>query len=331
MQMNKWIVMAVIGVIAASFTFEAEAQRRLGGARNLGKQSAPVQRQAQPPQQAPQQQTPQQTAPQAGQKAPAAAPAAAGAAARSASPWRGALMGLAAGLGIAALASWLGLGEAFASLLTVLLIGLAIAVVVGFVLRRMRGPQPAPGYSYGNPGSVEPRNVPLGYDAQPAPQPLQRNAAVEQSAAAARPGSAMAEFMRKETPVATSEGPWGIPAGFDVDSFLQHARGYFGKLQDAWDSGDLTALADFTKHELFTALTHELRAQPRDGSRSEVTALDASLLGIESNAVEHLASVRFTGALKRNGEEEKFDEVWNLSKPTDGRSGWLLAGIQQLS
>jgi predicted lipid-binding transport protein (Tim44 family) len=25
-----------------------------------------------------------------------------------------------------------------------------------------------------------------------------------------------------------------------------------------------------------------------------------------------------------------FDEVWHLSKPVDGRSGWLLSGIQQL-
>jgi predicted lipid-binding transport protein (Tim44 family) len=26
-----------------------------------------------------------------------------------------------------------------------------------------------------------------------------------------------------------------------------------------------------------------------------------------------------------------FDEVWNLTKPMAGGSGWLLAGIQQLS
>ena len=27
---------------------------------------------------------------------------------------------------------------------------------------------------------------------------------------------------------------------------------------------------------------------------------------------------------------EPFAEVWNLVKPTDGSSGWLLAGIQQM-
>jgi predicted lipid-binding transport protein (Tim44 family) len=41
--------------------------------------------------------------------------------------------------------------------------------------------------------------------------------------------------------------------------------------------------------------------------------------------------VRFTGTVKVDGEVESVDEVWNLSKPTDGKHGWLLAGIQQLS
>jgi len=26
---------------------------------------------------------------------------------------------------------------------------------------------------------------------------------------------------------------------------------------------------------------------------------------------------------------KEFDEIWNLSKPVDGSTGWLLAGIQQ--
>jgi predicted lipid-binding transport protein (Tim44 family) len=27
---------------------------------------------------------------------------------------------------------------------------------------------------------------------------------------------------------------------------------------------------------------------------------------------------------------EAFEEVWNLAKPKDGKTGWLLAGIQQI-
>jgi predicted lipid-binding transport protein (Tim44 family) len=42
-------------------------------------------------------------------------------------------------------------------------------------------------------------------------------------------------------------------------------------------------------------------------------------------------SVRFTGLLREDGTvlPKDFDEIWNLVKPVDGSSGWLLAGIQQ--
>ncbi len=55
-------------------------------------------------------------------------------------------MGLAAGLGIAALASYLGFGEALTMFLTVLLIGMALLLIAGFVMRRMRGGTPQPAY-----------------------------------------------------------------------------------------------------------------------------------------------------------------------------------------
>src|SRR5512145_1749076 len=129
--MKKLLTGLMVGVIVASFAFDADAQRRFGGGRNLGKQSPTVQqRQATPPAQTPQQ--------QAAPAATAARPGTAPAAAAPRSPWRGALMGLAAGLGIAALASMLGLSETLAMVLTVVLIGLALMLVVGFVLRRMR-------------------------------------------------------------------------------------------------------------------------------------------------------------------------------------------------
>lgn len=331
MNVSKWIAGALVGVIAASFALDVEAQRRLGGGKNLGKQSPQVQqRQATPPQQ----QTPpaQQAAP--GQQpgtaaAPAAATgaAAAGTAARASSPWRGALMGLAAGLGIAALASWLGFGEGLAMFMMMLLIGLLLFIAVGFVLRRMRGAQPAyqgAGQGGGMGGYQAPAPEPQ------RPQPLQR-AAVD-GGNGIRPGSAMDEFLRGGA--VNPAQPWGVPAGFDTDGFLANARSYFGKLQAAWDSGSLEQLQDFTSNEMFIALTHELRA--RNGAaggatRTEVVSLEATLLGIDSSASEHVASVRFTGTLRVDGDIEQVDEVWNLVKPADGRHGWLLAGIQQIS
>ena len=77
------------------------------------------------------------------------------------------------------------------------------------------------------------------------------------------------------------------------------------------------------------AADFELRA--RGGkSNTEVVTIDADSLGIESTADEHIASVKFDGTLKVDGEIERVSEVWNLAKPVRG-GGWVLAGIQQLA
>ena len=56
----------MIGFVAATFAFDADAQRRFGGGKNLGRQSATVQqRQATPPQQQTPQAGNQQTTPAA--------------------------------------------------------------------------------------------------------------------------------------------------------------------------------------------------------------------------------------------------------------------------
>ncbi len=318
--MKKWMLGALIGIVAVSLTFDAEAQRRLGGGRTLGRPSQTLQqRQATPPQ--PQTPPSQQAAP-AQQPAPASAPGAA-TASRPVSPLKGALMGLAAGLGLAALASWLGFGETLATVLLIVLAGLLLMMVAGYLMRRSAAAQPA------FQGAGNGRYPPQPPEAMLRPielPPTVERAGFDQPAA--RPGSAMDEFMRGTTP--RLDQPWGIPAGFDTEAFLASAKNYFTRLQSAWDGSDLDELGEFTTQEMFTALTHELRARV-GGSKSEIVSLDAKLLGIESGAAEHLASVRFTGTLRADGEIEQFDEVWNLAKPADGKTGWLLAGIQQLA
>ena len=325
---GKTLAALMIGMVAATFAFDADAQRRFGGGKNLGRQSAPVQqRQATPPQQ----QTPQAGNPQQAPAAAAAQRPGAAAAAAPRSPWRGALMGLAAGLGIAALASYLGFGEALTMFLTALLIGMVLLVIVGFIMRRVRGGTPQP--AYGGAGRTAPASSAsspgtykhVGYES--APVPASRSSEAPFEPAGARPGSAMDQFARAGT--VAGSAPWGIPAGFDSAGFLAAAKANYAKLQQAWDSGDLAELSEFTTNDMFITLTHELRA--RGGkSTTEVVTLDADLLGIESTADEHIASVKFDGTLKVDGEIERVSEVWNLAKPVRG-GGWVLAGIQQLA
>jgi predicted lipid-binding transport protein (Tim44 family) len=64
---------------------------------------------------------------------------------------------------------------------------------------------------------------------------------------------------------------------------------------------------------------------------TEVVSLNAGVLEVTTEGAHHWASVRYTGLVREDGEPspKPIDEVWNLTKPVDGSSGWLLAGIQQ--
>jgi predicted lipid-binding transport protein (Tim44 family) len=129
---------------------------------------------------------------------------------------------------------------------------------------------------------------------------------------------------------------WGIPAGFDTDGFLQSARSSFVSLQAAWDRADIPAL----RAMMTTAMLAEIQAQlsereAQTGSpfhQTEVLAVDARLLGIETTADEYVASVEFSGMIRDepSAGPGPFREVWNMTRTRTGTDGWLVAGVQAL-
>ncbi|NBX20792.1 MAG: Tim44 domain-containing protein [Betaproteobacteria bacterium] len=111
--MKLWALALAVALTLSGF--DAEAARRLGGGKSFGKQSSNVtQREAASPAPASPAAPGQSVNNAAAKPTPAAAPAAAQAPKR---PWGAMLGGLAAGLGLAWLASSLGLGEAFGNVL----------------------------------------------------------------------------------------------------------------------------------------------------------------------------------------------------------------------
>jgi predicted lipid-binding transport protein (Tim44 family) len=194
-----------------------------------------------------------------------------------------------------------------------------LGVVALLARRRVRSSAPAPTYSEGWQGiggpSYAPRPVTVRVD------PRSGRPETIRGTARTVPLPPRQENLKR---------PFGVPADFDAPAFLADARQSFVRLQSAWDRSDLHELDECTTDEMFNALAHELRVRAGP-SRTEVVDLTASLLGIETAAGEYRASVRFSGNLKVNGDDERLDEVWNLSRPVDGSSGWLLAGIQQLN
>jgi predicted lipid-binding transport protein (Tim44 family) len=292
--MKKFI--AAFGVTVATFFAlalpapDAEA-KRLGGGGSFGMQrSAP----ATPPAAAP--------APKpAQQAAPATAGAAGAAQAAGKRSWLGPVAGLAAGLGLAALASHLGFGEEMASMMLILLLVVG-AVVVFKLLTRGRTPQ---------------REL--------------------QYAGAGQSGAARFEALHPVAGSAIQKVGAGntaaVPAGFDVEGFLRQAKLNFIRLQAANDRGDLDDIANFTTPEMFAEIKLQLAERSGAAQQTDVMQLDAALLEVVTEGNQHIASVRFHGLIREDASASpsNFDEIWHLAKPVDGGRGWQIAGIQQVA
>ena len=67
-------------------------------------------------------------------------------------------------------------------------------------------------------------------------------------------------------------------------------------------------------------------------NQTDVVMIEAHLLGIEEQADEYMASVEFSGMIReeQSAGPSPFREVWNMTKPRSGSTGWLVAGVQAL-
>jgi predicted lipid-binding transport protein (Tim44 family) len=106
----------------------------------------------------------------------------------------------------------------------------------------------------------------------------------------------------------------------------------FAKLQLANDQGKLDDIREFTTDEMFEALERDVLERRGAGQQTDIEALDAQVVDFATEGERHWVSVRFSGQVREavGAAPVDFAEVWNLVKPADGSSGWLLAGIQQM-
>ncbi|WP_321902469.1 Tim44 domain-containing protein [Paraburkholderia tropica] len=312
--------LAVIGaLVAGSFaSFDAEA-RRMGGGRSFGKQSSVAsQRSTTPP---PAQPSPTNPAQQAGAQRAPGSPAPTPAAAPARNRWLGPIAGLAAGLGIAALLSHFGLGEAFAGAMANMIVIALIAFVAIWLIRKfMNRRRPAePAYQTGGANLNTNLSQMGGYNPQ------------EPRYTAPPTGQYLApEANALSTP--QIDTPPAIPTGFDSEAFLRNAKVYFVRLQAAWDAGNIDDIREFTTPEMFAEIRVDLAGRGAQPNQTDVVQLNADLLAVEERGNEYLASVRFSGLIREEAgaAAAPFVEIWNLSKSRSSGEGWLLAGIQQV-
>lgn len=319
-----------VAVTSLGFAPEAEA-KRMGGGGSVGRQ-APMQRQAVPPKQTPAQPTQpagQQAAQPGNPSAPAANPAAANPAAAAAQPrrnsWMGPVAGLAAGLGLAALASYLGVGEELMSLMLILLVVGGLFFLFRLFMARSRagqmGRQPAPAGAGANMQRTQWQEDESDWNQQ----------------ASGRSAGSLAGQAAQPAPAAqaSAEGNAHDP---EVEAFLRVARDQFTALQSLWDKGDIESIRGFTTEAMADELENQLAERQRNGqaNHTAVVSIETEWLGMEDaeddegHAVDE-AYIRFNGLIREmlDGAAQPFTEVWTLQKRKDGQSGWLLAGITQ--
>lgn len=297
----------VFTVSLATVATEAEAAKRMGGGKSLG-----TQRQAAPDK------SPNTASPTVA-NTPAAGAAAPAASSRS---WMGPVAGLAAGLGLAALASHLGFGDELATMVMIGILAAAVMAVVGLLMRRRaaklsNGSAPA-GMQYAHAGGMQGNGMQGGQSG--AHQAPAYNVSMPATGSSINKGGIGSGIPR-------------IPADFDVQAFERNAKFNFVRLQAAHDAGDLEQLREFTTPELFYEMKCDYASHTPAAQPSQVLDLRAEVTDFDETTERYLVSVRFTGLIHTHkGEpDETFDERWHLVKPLQGNGGWLLAGIQQIA
>lgn len=211
--------------------------------------------------------------------------------------WMGPLAGLALGAGLMALF----LNNGIAGVLAGLLLLAALAGLAMLAFRALRG---------------RTADAPMQY-AGNGPQPL----------SPASGGSAAAPWSVAANTTATTADAW--PADFNAAEFLRHARRNFVQLQEANDTRDSTALADFLTPDLLAEVQAQWQADG-DAGKTDVVTLESEVLNVITEGLLYIVSVRFSGLIREgSGEPQSFAEIWHLEKPLRGNTGWLVSGIQQ--
>ena len=280
---NKIIISFLLISFFSLLALESSEARRMGGGRSFGKMP-PIKRQANTPPKPAENVSPKNTPSSASSKRGG----------------MGMLGGLAAGLGLAALASYLGIGGELMGLLIIL--GICLLCFIAFRAFFSKG------FARMALAGSSPERVP--------------QTRVEE---------------RLEN---TTEGVQYADENFDweiseKEKFLEIAKSKFIELQEHWSSGDLTKLENFCTDDLMEHLSKEFKEEEKGYSNLSVVELDAHLEG--SKSVKKLSGetvsevyIRFSG-LMRDSEAvpTKFNEVWTLQKTNVSNQGWLLAGIFQ--
>ena len=284
---NKVIISFLLISFFSLLALESSEARRMGGGRSFGKMP-PIKRQATTP----------------AKPAETVSPKNAPNVAASKRGGMGMLGGLAAGLGLAALASYLGIGGELMGLLVIL--GICLLCFIAFRAFFSKG-LARMALAGGSPERFPQTRV----------QERPENTVIR--------GNEQVQY-------ADGNFDWEIP---EKEKFLEVAKSKFIELQEHWSSGDLAKLENFCTGDLMEHLSREFKEEDRVNFNLSVVELNAYLEGSktiknESGTTVSEVYIRFNGLMRDSDSLPiKFNEVWTLQKTNVPNQGWLLAGIFQ--
>lgn len=287
--MKRLLITLMVAIVAiAGIIPEAEA-KRFGGGRSFGTQrAAPTQPSAPAQNNLNRQQTAQ--------------PAGAAPAPRNRS-WLGPVAGLAAGLGLAALFSHLGLGEEMATFAMLALLAFGGLMLFRMLTRRAGAAPAMQRTAYAGPNGTTPTDL-----APPADHHLTG-------------GSGAAAASDPEL------------AAFDAEAFVRQAKLQFIRLQAAHDECNLDDIRAFTTPEVFAEISLQTDERGRAAQRTDILELEARVVEVAREGDSFVVSVHFSGLLREGADStpEHFSEIWHLVRSIHGTQGWVIAGIQQIN
>lgn len=232
--------------------------------------------------------------------------------------WMGPIAGLAAGLGLAALASHFGFGEALGNFMTMALLAIVAMVAIGWIMRRMRG------------GAASAQGPQLAGAGAPFPAATREPQAAQPMARDSFAAGGMGLGQQGGTSSAAATSPAAaMPAGFDAAGFTRIAKMIFIRMQAANDEGNLDDLRKFTTPELFASVRLDLQERGAAKQQTDVMQLDAEVVDTAQEQGQWVVSVRFHGLIREEIDQgaQPFDELWHLVKPLDDSRDWAIAGI----
>jgi predicted lipid-binding transport protein (Tim44 family) len=233
------------------------------------------------------------------------------------SRFMGPLAGLAVGLGLAGLASYLGFGEELMGLLMLIFGGILILFLFRF-LSTMRNRNRMAFAT--NSDDLSNSSQEQKYSDE---KTLRKMDTSQSSSTLSNDGDS--KYSKK------------IIEDQEIFEFLEVAKHKFNELQELWDKKNLEKIQDFCSPEMAQIFKEQLKEGTLNNiDLTSVVELNADFEGtnLYTNQLGEEydeAYVHFHGLIREETESNviSFSEIWTLQKNRTNNSGWVLSGITQ--